>query len=164
MRSTAILVAAAALSFFACTTPPPSNGLDVDDDTNEDNDEKRTRRGSSSTRSSEGPTGEAEPAPTPVDDAGTDAPTAAPESPERTCKDTAAVYAKAVESCGLDYQEAYDDFIDRAASGDCANIAKIRDEAALRGACFSYFKEASCGELLDFSKLPSACINQLQWE
>jgi hypothetical protein len=165
MKTFAILFAlvATATATFACTQVTPNEDLDLRDDRvksgDDDDDEERDRD-----RRTAPPSQSSSPAPTP---SGTDAGTntdaggfTSTKTPEQTCLDTANVIALAAERCGEDYFDEYDAFIDAAAGGSCANVTKIRDEAALRGECFTYFATVSCSQIYDAP--PSSCNNQLQ--
>ena len=81
--------------------------------------------------------------------------------PEQACLDTADTVGKAAQRCGLDYQANYNAFIQSGAAGSCANIVQVRDEASLRGSCFSWFRTASCTDLTSPDGFDPSCRGQL---
>jgi hypothetical protein len=81
--------------------------------------------------------------------------------PPQTCQVTLEELAAAFSRCGRDYQQSYDAQLQAIAGGDCANVASIRDEEALRELCFPSLKEIACAEL-EAARLDAACIQQLQ--
>lgn len=66
---------------------------------------------------------------------------------EQACIDTAEAVARSAERCGDDYKVSYDGFVQAAAAGDCGNVDRIRDEAALRDTCIPYLATISCDDL-----------------
>lgn len=82
----------------------------------------------------------------------------------QACRDSADAVATAAERCGLDYQANYDAFVATAAKGDCKNIVRVRDEAALYDVCIPFVAEMTCEQLQNPSiALPSECMGQLLW-
>jgi hypothetical protein len=78
----------------------------------------------------------------------------------QACKDIAAAVATASVRCGGEYQANYDEFVNQAANGDCANITSVRDEAALRATCIPSMQTISCSDLTA-GALDPTCDNQL---
>jgi hypothetical protein len=80
---------------------------------------------------------------------------------EKACLDTIDALARAAERCGGNYQANYDAALKNAADGDCKKVVSIRDEAALRGTCFTSLQAISCPDFMA-AKLDATCKAQLQ--
>ena len=83
---------------------------------------------------------------------------------ERLCLEMADRLARATDRCSAGtYDAVFRAF--EATAGGCDNVKRVRDPAALQGACFDYFEGVACADLLaagqDPAKLPSACHSQL---
>jgi hypothetical protein len=45
--------------------------------------------------------------------------------------------------------------------GDCSDARTVRDEAALRSTCFTWFRTVSCASIVPGTKADSSCRDQL---
>jgi hypothetical protein len=102
------------------------------------------------------------PAPDPTPDAGTTSDGSTPQSvnPRDVCVDTANAVATAAQRCGELFADAFQDFVNAAAGGDCKNVKNIRDVNALYQSCIPWIQKATCNDL-KAGNLPDSCLGQL---
>ena len=81
----------------------------------------------------------------------------------QACEDMADALVGSAVSCGFAYQPNYDAFVANAAGGDCDNIIKVRDKAALYDECIPFLSKLTCTQVNDSNlQLPDACRAQLE--
>lgn len=102
------------------------------------------------------------PTPDPTPDAGTTSDGSAPPStsPRDVCVDTANAVATAAQRCGELFADAFQDFVNAAAGGDCKNVKNIRDVNELYTQCIPWIQRATCNDLRA-GNLPDSCLGQL---
>jgi hypothetical protein len=91
---------------------------------------------------------------------------------EQACFDLASALGAVQQyRCGggdAGFQQGYQNTIDIAANGNCANITSVRDQDELTNACIPCLLDASCGDTAALcagpadASLPPACVGQLQ--
>jgi hypothetical protein len=82
---------------------------------------------------------------------------------EQACLDLADALASSAERCGFDYDANFDEFVDIAAEGDCANVESVRNIETFESICLPFVRELTCAQVTDPNlMLPEACNKQLR--
>jgi len=82
----------------------------------------------------------------------------------QACRDFGDSLGDWAVSCGGDYSETYDAFLE-VVNGDCENVLSVRDREELEGQCFPWIEGLDCVDYTDENfALDSSCVGQLQGE
>ncbi|MDP8998543.1 MAG: hypothetical protein M3O46_00345 [Myxococcota bacterium] len=87
--------------------------------------------------------------------------TSSAKDPAQACKDTADAVAKAGVRCGRGtYGANYDQFVQSAGNGNCANVVSVRDATSLYNTCIPSLSTISCAGLQALM-IDASCKGQL---
>lgn len=81
---------------------------------------------------------------------------------EQACRDFCDALADTFERCGADYTQTYNDCVQGAANGDCANVQGLRDADEFYDECIPWIRSEACAQIAAPGwTIDSSCEGQL---